>query len=110
MAVISISAVAVLGVAPMASAESSTQEFTRAEVKAWVQDNGAMKDGVCGAFPWPFGWLCSQFGGANANGGMEGAFQDAANNNCGIRMEVTATGSGNSYDKANYKYTKINCA
>lgn len=110
MAVMFISVIAILGVAPSASADGSTQEFTRAEVKAWVQDNGSMKDGVCGVFPWPFGWLCSQFGGANANGGMEGAFTDAANNNCGIRMEVTATGSGSSYDKATYQYTKINCA
>ena len=113
-----------LSAAPHAEAAptSITHEYSRAEVKKMARDNGTIVNTVCGALAAAVGAspagpiagaaagaACKLFGGNGANGGQIGAFNDAADHDCGLRAVSTPTGSGNSWDKATFKYTKINC-
>lgn len=88
------------------AADTIDYTLTRAEVAQQAADAQSQTDLICGALPWPISWACSQ---NQANGGMRDALQDAYVAGCGLRVQVTPTGSGASYDKATYQYTKVNC-
>lgn len=89
------------------AADTIDYTLTRAEVTQQAKDAQASTDFWCGALPWPLSWACSQ---NQANGGMRDALNDASADGCGLRVQVTPTGSNMSYDKATYKYTKVNCS
>lgn len=89
------------------AADAVNYTLTRAEVAQQAKDTQAQTDLACGALPWPISWACSQ---NQANGGMRDALQDAYVAGCGLRVVVTPTGSGMSYDKATYQYTQVNCS
>lgn len=113
-----------IGAAPQAQAAPNTitHEYTRAEVKKMARDNATIVNTTCGALAVAVsatpagpiagaaaGAACKLFGANGANGGQVGAVNDAADHDCGLRMVSTPTGSGNSWDKADFSYTKINC-
>ncbi len=80
------------------------ETYTAAQVKEVVALQGAAADVTCAFFPGGWGVACSIAGAlATAN-----QFKDAANKDCGLTVSWRATGSGMSYDKAEYKYTQ-NC-
>lgn len=96
--------------APVASADNTlVNDFTNAEVNETLRNNGEVKGYTCGWMPWPISNLCESMVDRGANGGMIPAFEKASDRGCGVRQTVTATGSGNSYDKAEFSYQLINC-
>jgi hypothetical protein len=100
---------ALLLAVPATSQAADTISYTlsKAEVAQQAKDAQAQTDLACGGLPWPISWACSQ---NQANGGMRDALQDAYVAGCGLRVVVTPTGSGASYDKATYSYTQVGCS
>ncbi|WP_157236038.1 hypothetical protein [Brachybacterium sp. P6-10-X1] len=96
--------------APVASAYNTlVNDFTNAEVNEVLRNNGEVKGYTCGWMPWPFSNLCESMVDRGANGGMIPVFENASDRGCGVRQTVNATGSGNSYDKADFSYELIDC-
>lgn len=72
-----------------------------------VRDKEAMMHGTvlaCKALPAGWSTVC----GAAGSRAMSGEIKDAAMKGCGLTVKWRATGSGNSWDKADYEYTQ-NC-
>ncbi|RUQ98917.1 hypothetical protein [Labedella endophytica] len=94
----------VVGGATAANAESWDGVYTMsaAEVQEKVDImNGAI--GVCDLVPKGWGTVCSIAG----NLSMNDHFVDAAEADCGLTVMWRATGSGLSYDKAEYAYEQV---
>lgn len=88
---------------PQASAWDGVYTMSAAEVK----DKEAMMHGTvlaCNLLPKGWSTVCS-FAGSRAT---SKEIKDAAMKGCGLTVKWRATGSGNSWDKAEYEYTE-NC-
>jgi hypothetical protein len=82
--------------------------MTHAEVADAHDQIETTNDIACGWMPWPFYIVCEN---NNANGGMASAVEDAWVSGCGLHVVATTNpDSTGSYDRYDYRYTKVNCA
>jgi hypothetical protein len=91
-----------LATASPAQAYDLVSHYSAAEAR---QLSDGINTGVdlCGAFPWYVSLPCSLSG----NAGLAGQIHNAADRGCGLDVYITATGSGMSYDKAEYDYALV---